>query len=278
MTRSHKPTYDLALSDADYEPWDGQPKRSIVICSHPRSGSTLLGEALYFSGDVGCPLEYLHRGFRPKLAEMWGCLSLEDYVAEMHRRRTGPNGNFAIKLFWQDIEELAHELAPDHFPAPLTCALDEVASDHYQSLAALLARIIPNPTFIHLERRDRVRQAVSASTATQTGLWRSIPGVGPEGTSGSADYDFDQIMATIALSDHCHSHWQRFFGANDISPISLTYENLVDDYDDVTSALLVQLGSITSKAPPHRMRRQSDHNSEAMVHQFLKDYAKRKSP
>ena len=53
--------YDLTLAGADCPRWDGPPRRSILICSHPRSGSTLLGEAIRFAGGLGCPLEYLHR-------------------------------------------------------------------------------------------------------------------------------------------------------------------------------------------------------------------------
>ena len=53
-------TYDLAGPEGDYPEWDGPPRRSIVLCTHPRSGSSLLGEALTFAGGFGCPLEYFH--------------------------------------------------------------------------------------------------------------------------------------------------------------------------------------------------------------------------
>ncbi len=278
MTRSRTPTYDLALPPADYEQWEGPPKRSIVICSHPRSGSTLLGEALYFSGDQGCPLEYLHRGFRPNLAALWGSASLSDYVAQLHRRRTCSNGNFAIKVFWQDLEDVAHEMAPDRFPMPLTSKPNEASPAYYQSLQALFATILPNPIFVYLVRADRVRQAISAITAVQTGLWRSIPGVGRQAPIAPADYDFDRIMAAIALGDHCHGHWRRFFDANSVLPHALTYEDLVGNYEAVVGALLRQLGSASQAAPPRRMQRQADDTNEAMVLQFLGDYAKRTSP
>ena len=113
-----KPIYDLSLSANDFAPWEGSPARSIVICSHPRSGSTLLGEAIHFAGGLGCPLEYLHRGFRPTLAARWQAPDLDTYVAAMHRWRTDPSGTVATKLFWQDVEEIAHERAPDRFPPP----------------------------------------------------------------------------------------------------------------------------------------------------------------
>ena len=50
--------YDLASAAHDYPIWEGLPRRTVLLCTHPRSGSTLLGEALYFAGGLGCPLEY----------------------------------------------------------------------------------------------------------------------------------------------------------------------------------------------------------------------------
>src|ERR1700761_3371165 len=107
--------YDLATAEHDYPARDGAPLRTILICTHPRSGSTLLGEALYFAGGLGCPLEYFHAGFRPALARRWKPRSLSDYIAAAHRWRTDPGGTFAVKLFWRDVRELAAELDPDRF-------------------------------------------------------------------------------------------------------------------------------------------------------------------
>ncbi len=50
--------YDLVRAEADYPEWQGPPRRTLLICTQPRSGSTLLGEALWFAGGLGCPLEY----------------------------------------------------------------------------------------------------------------------------------------------------------------------------------------------------------------------------
>jgi LPS sulfotransferase NodH len=78
-----------------------------LICTHPRSGSTLLGEALYFAGDLGCPLEYFHAGFRPTLAARWGCAGLEDYGRAVHRWRTDPSGTLSVNLNCHDVADKA---------------------------------------------------------------------------------------------------------------------------------------------------------------------------
>lgn len=266
--------YDLALASGDFEHWEGPPHRSILICSHPRSGSTLLGEAIRFAGGLGCPLEYLHRGFRPTIAERWSAPDLGSFVAALHRHRTEPNGVLSIKLFWQDVEEVAHECSPDRFPPPGTRHPETMHERDYRDLLALLGDILPNPEFVHLERQDRVRQAVSAMVAAQTGLWRSIPGVGRQTAVGVAEYDYDRILDMIAFADHSHDHWRGFFAANGVEPYRLTYEELADDFERVVTGLLAALGS-APVPPSRRMRRQSGPTTEAMVLRFLRDHAER---
>ena len=275
MRTTRESTYDLALPSADYPVWEGKPRRAILICSHPRSGSTLLGEALYSAGDLGCPLEYLHRGFRPKLAEAWGQDSLPGYVAQLHRRRTGPDGTLSIKLFWQDVEEIAHEVAPDRFPPPRTLAPEQVSARDYRELAKLLADILPAPEYVYLERGDRVRQAVSTIIAVQTGLWRSIPDVRSQIAAANASYDYDRILAAIAFADYSHGHWKRFFTVNGLSPAGISYEALVGDYSGTIGSLLKRLGSRMTGATAVRLHRQSNASSEGMVLRFLADHAAR---
>lgn len=268
--------YDLALEEGDFAPWEGPPLRSIIICSHPRSGSSLLGEALRFAGGLGCPLEYLHRGFRPALAERWSAQDLTSYMAALQRSRTDANGVFSIKLFWQDLEEVAHETAPDSFPPPRMMDPGEADDAAYHRLLALVARLCPNPEFVYLERRDRIRQAISAVVATQTGLWRSIPGVGRQDPVGSATFDYDRILGMIAFADYSREHWHAFYKANAISPYRLTYEDLIGDYEGTVTALLARLGSATTRPPQPRMQRQGDAASEAMVLRFLQEHAARR--
>src|SRR5947207_3029397 len=107
--------YDLATAGHDHPLWDGLPRRTILICTHPRSGSTLLGEALYFADGLGCPLEYFHAGFRPTFTARWGCADIVDYGRAVHRWRTDMSGIHSVKLFWRDVAELAGQLRPGRF-------------------------------------------------------------------------------------------------------------------------------------------------------------------
>ncbi|GAA0312137.1 Stf0 family sulphotransferase [Sphingomonas oligophenolica] len=266
--------YDLATAGHDYPAWHGAPRRSIVICTHPRSGSTLLGEALYFAGGLGCPLEYFHAGFRPNLAARWGCVGLSDYGRAVHRWRTDASGTLSVKLFWRDVAELAGELDPGRFHDLHQRRPDATSPDTYREIAALIAPLFPAADYIHLLRRDRVRQAVSAAAAVQTGIWRQIPQMSERTGAAAPSFDFAMIERLIGYADFCHRHWRGFFAAIGAAPHRLAYEDLTRDHDAAVKAVFEHLGS-TAAVPPVRMKRQSDARNETMVLRFLRENAAR---
>jgi LPS sulfotransferase NodH len=267
-------TYDLAGASNDCPPWQGKPHRSILICSHPRSGSTFLGEALHFAGGLGCPLEYMHRGFRPVLAKRWEAPDINSYIDALHRYRTDANGTLSIKLFWQDVEEVAHERSPSLFAPVGLNPPGSLNADDYRAFHGLLESMFPNPTFVYLERRDRVRQAVSAVVAAQTAIWRSIPQMGRQEPLQISEYDYDRILGMVAFADYSHDHWRNFFDAAKVEPYCISYEEMAKDHSPAVGNLLKWLGSLAG-VPEPRMRRQSDDRSEAMVLRFLRDHASR---
>jgi len=261
--------YDLSMAQADYPIWNGPPDRTILVCSHPRSGSTLIGETLYAAGGLGCPLEYLHRGFRPNIAARWRAPDLESHVRAMHRFRTDPTGVFSIKLFWRDIEETLVETgvfeeselgqqAPPPDPAQLRRIHDFVRA------------ILPNPAFVHLKRRDRVRQAVSAFIATQTNVFRSLTPA--DRVSRPVVYDYDGILRQLAVADYSNARWTEFFAVCGIEPYRLAYEDLASHYEGAAGSLLAHLGRPIRPAPP-RLQRQATAQSEDFLLRFLRDHA-----
>lgn len=270
------PTYDLATAAADYPPWQGPPLRTVAVCTHMRSGSTLLGEALLQAG-VGVPLEYYHVGFRPNLQARWGAASLDDYVAAVRRHRTAPSGVFGLKLFWMDIEDLAHERDPSGQPPRGGRPPEAMRAADYRRLFELVADIIPQPTttFVQLVRQDRVRQAVSHLTAMRTGRWRSIEGQERDALE-PADYDYERILQIMAVADYSNAHWAGFFGALGVEPYAITYEQLSDDYEAAVGRLLRRLGFPDGQVRAPRMRRQSDAETEAMALRFVKEDAARR--
>jgi len=180
----------------------------------------------------------------------------------------------SVKLFWRDVEDILEELDPSYFEYLRNTPPDSFSPVTYRKIYELLAEIFPNPVFVHLTRRDRVRQAVSTLVATQTNLWRSIPGVGEQSPQREATYDYDQILNLLAFSDYCNAHWKNFLHASGASVHGILYEDLVREYVPTLQKVFEYLGC--ARQPPlPRMRRQSNPVSERMVLRFLKECAER---
>jgi LPS sulfotransferase NodH len=228
--------------------------------------------ALSFAGGLGCPLEYYHAGFRPTAAARWQAPSLTDFAAAVTTHRTDPSGTLSVKLFWRDVAELAIEIDPARF-AFLTESLPaETGVETYRAIADLLGPLFPAPVYIHLFRRDRVRQAISTVAANDTGQWRHIPDIDERESVARPRFDLDRIEKFIGYSDFCHDHWRNFFAAIGATPFVMTYEELAANYDDAVTRVLRFLGS-DGAPPPIRMRRQADEQSEAVVLRFLRERA-----
>jgi trehalose 2-sulfotransferase len=265
--------YDLSTAAHDYPWWQGPPLRSILICTLPRSGSTLLGEAMYFSSGLGCPLEYFHAGFRPDFEARWQTPNLSEFRDAVWRHRTDPSGTLSVKLMWRDVQELAVETDPVLF-VPLT----ETPPQHvpvaiYEAAAELLTGLFPAPTPVHLVRRDRVRQAVSSCIAHDTGQWRAVRDAAMP-RNGEPIYDADAIRHQIGYADHSHAHWRNLLRVMPEPPIAIAYEDLLGDFENSLRDLFRELGH-EGPVPPPRMQRQADARSEMFVRQFLMENAQR---
>lgn len=263
--------YDLASAAYDYPEWDGPPRRTVLLCTHPRSGSTLLGEALYFAGGLGCPLEYFHAGFRPSFARRWDAPDFDSLSAAVRRHRTTPDGTMGVKLFWRDIEEIARDGDPS-LERFADMPPDQVPADYYATLAEHIARLFPNPHFIHLWREDCLRQAVSAVLAVETGRWRSIPGTTQDDAPATAPFEPERLERIMSYSDFCHGHFRNLFAAMGATPHPMIYEALTANYAASVRSVLRHLGSDTEPREP-RMQRQADGKSEAMVLRYLRERA-----
>jgi LPS sulfotransferase NodH len=267
--------YDLGSALADYPVWEGKPSGSLLVCTHLRSGSTLLGEAMYAAGDMGCPIEYFHSGFQPAFMERWGTLDFPSYLDAVYRRRTAPNGTLGVKLFWTDVEDLSISALPGEEarlrgefaakPAPAT----------YLNIFSLLSDLFPNPRFIYLVRRDRLRQAVSLVKAGQTKSFRRIPGIRDSPREKVPEYDYDQIAGCLALGDYCHRHWRELFRVVGIEPYRLYYEDLAGNFPGTLRELYRSLGMPGALIAPPRLERQADRASEEFLLRYLEEDRRR---
>ncbi|NBV25442.1 MAG: hypothetical protein EBS05_26460 [Proteobacteria bacterium] len=259
------------MAEADYPDWEGPPHRTLLLCAHPRSGSTLLGEALHGASGWGCPIEYFHRGFQPTLEKLWGTANFPAYVQAVYRHRTEPSGTLGVKIFWQDIEDLWGQLQTEDPRLLMEALAGPTAAEGYRKIHRFLAALFPNPTFIYLDRQDVVRQAVSAMVATQTGVWRSIPKVQENTPKQEPTYDFERIASGVGYIEHCRHRWEGYFRANQIAAHRVNYESLAGRFEATVRELFTALGRPNAPVPPVRMRRQADRRSEEMLLRFLKE-------
>jgi trehalose 2-sulfotransferase len=231
-----------------------------VVCATPRSGSTLLCQGLAATGVAGIPIEYFNPRWRAALSRDWGCDSeLESYAAALRTRRTSDDGVFGVKLQWHQLETLGKEAGAAH---------------HSRLLEELLGA---RPSYVHLRRDDLERQAVSLWTAEHTGQWtrtdRAAAGV-------RVPYSFagiERCRFRIALDE---LQWLRFFRANGVTPIEVSYEELCRSYEATLMGVIAELipgAESAAAAPAPRLSRMADARSQELLERFQRDLRRRGS-
>lgn len=167
------------------------------MCGYARTGSTLLCNALQATGRLGYAQEYFNA---VALNTAGGAPYPTDPAAqllEIARRGTSANGIYGVKMFADQFDALA--------------GFDWIGA-------------LPNPAFVHLERRDALGQALSQVRAMQTGQWNS-----DQSATRKPRYDEAAILAELARVAGYRARWQMFFARNGIAPLWLTYEDVVTD-------------------------------------------------
>jgi LPS sulfotransferase NodH len=195
---------------------------SFVVCSTPRTGSTMLADALESTGLVGRPREWLGVRFTSEVLPAIGRRGFPDYVVEC-ARSAADSGVFGLKLHWYQGELLLH-------------LLRLMRGTRALSDREVLEASLPDPRFVWLRREDEVAQAVSWWKATATGAWLH---------SGSATsepaFDFAAIDARVRQVRRQTEAWKGWFEANGLAPLRITYEQLVHDPAATTRGVLAFL-------------------------------------
>src|SRR2546422_3118854 len=79
---------------------DINPVVSYMVCSVPRSGSSLLCELLCTTGRAGAPTEFFDPELMEQFSATWQVESLEDYLEALLHKKTSPNGVFGVKVHY----------------------------------------------------------------------------------------------------------------------------------------------------------------------------------
>jgi trehalose 2-sulfotransferase len=198
--------------------------QSYIICTSPRSGSTLLCKLLEATGKSGHPGSHFHQ---PSIAAWLEYYGLSDHpfadplsrltaIFDAARQTgTGTTGMFGLRLqrhsfdfFMQNLETLH----PDH-------------PHDTDRIHAAFGRTL----FIHLTRPNKLDQAISRVIAEQSGLWhKSADGSELERLSAPQTpiYSAARISEHIATLTAYDVQWQAWFDQQGLSPLRVSYDDL----------------------------------------------------
>ncbi|MEZ5715175.1 MAG: Stf0 family sulfotransferase [Paracoccaceae bacterium] len=197
-----------------------------VICTAPRSGSTLLCNLLAATGVAGNPDSHFHEPSLAGWLEAYGLTprpgagerEVLEAVFAAARAEGSRGGMFGLRMQRHSF---------DFFAGRLAVLFPDRAGDRARIEAAF------GPVrFIHLSRGDKVEQAVSFVRARQTGLWHAAPdGSELERLSPPAEprYDARAIAVEVEALTAQDRAWQDWFAREAIAPMRLGYDALAAD-------------------------------------------------
>jgi LPS sulfotransferase NodH/Tfp pilus assembly protein PilF len=210
-----------------------------LICATPRTGSTLLQEALHFTYIAGNPLEYFGLSQQHWMDELKG-ESGDTYIEKVLSSGTTSNGVFGAKILGYQFRPMI-EFLRDHY------------RDHETKLAPFLDKVFPNLRYIWMRRRDKVAQAMSESIAAQTLIWQQVEYNPTKIPAKEPVFDFQNIDEYFKLQEAYDRQWQEFFAQNRITPLILDYEDLASNYLESVYKVLTFL-DLPTNVPIRRPR------------------------
>lgn len=273
-------------------------RTSYLVCATPRSGSTLLCEALTLTGVAGRPVEYFEAMYdtgvprRPtdyfeglraipaadfladqlpaeggEAREALGrAATYRDYLAWVFEAGTTPNGVWGAKLMWGHV---------DHFVAYLRDLREHAGTP----VARMFEQVFPSLSYVRVFRRDRLRQAVSLWRALQTATWRvNRERAGHQrAQKRELRFSFDAIDYLQRQLTVQEAAWDEFFGSNAIEPLTVAYEEMLADFEATVRRVLEHVGASPDEAIPQvlDMAPQADSTSDEWVERYLRGETER---
>lgn len=242
---------------------------SYVICTSPRSGSTLLCKLLAATGKAGCPESYFHN---PSISNWLDNFDLcpQDthtkhdilgFIFDAARTRgTGNTGIFGMRLQRKSFSFFTEQI--------------QILHTGFSNDAERFQAAFGNTLFIHLTRANKLEQAISFVKATQTGLWHIAPdGTEIERLSEPQEpvYDAKEIAKQIANLTALDTAWQDWFFKEKIKPFRITYDALSANPEAVLAQVLEQLGvdKAAAKGIKPRVAKLADATSRVWAERYL---------
>lgn len=183
----------------------GEPVKTIMLATIPRTGSTYLCLRMWSEGVFGAPLEYLNSNFNSSVRRL-SRGTLSEHWRQVKRMRQTPNGVFSYKMFVANYY-LIKDFDPDF--------LQEIAPSYV----------------VYLTREDKVAQAISFARAIQTGLWFA------GADCPQPEYCFEAIHEQEKSIADQEATWEAIFNLTGTAPFRITYEQVLVDCESVIEGL-----------------------------------------
>lgn len=219
---------------------------SYVICTSPRSGSTMLCKLLAATKVAGNPGSLFHKPsvdawLRYYKLEMSAFASrretLDAIVKAAIARGKGETGVFGLRLQRGSLTFFMEQLGYWH-------------PDSRTDLERIEAAFGPT-LFIYLNRDDKIDQAISFIRAEQTGIWhRNADGSDLEVQDVTREngYDPDAIRAQVSEFVEFDYAWRSWFENQSIKPLEVSYDALAREPKKALANILYALGADASIA------------------------------
>ncbi|MDX2110756.1 MAG: Stf0 family sulfotransferase [Verrucomicrobiota bacterium] len=215
-------------------------RKSLIICTTPRSGSTYFANVLQETGLFGAPAEWLHSYC---YNQVLSTLQIPDkgttreFISHLQAfaMKDRTPGIFALKTMWDVFSEFLAEARKERKVQTKSIYDWSLVSDHF-----------PNPRFIFLSRKNKLAQAISYLKATQTGLWHSINleemgGIMP---GHEASFDPYKIRSTLRNFHEQELGWKKLYWLERIQPMEIVYEDFLMAPLETVQAVAKHVGDI----------------------------------
>lgn len=217
----------------------GKAIQSYMICTTPRSGSTLLCKLLAGTNIAGDPDSHFHSSSFNDWLDDYD-LNEADFASRQDALRAIFKAALARGKGDTNVFGLRMQRGSfDHFMQQLERLFPGQMSDVDRIEAAF------GPTlYVHLSRSDRLDQAISRVRAEQTGLWhRNSDGTELERLAPPKEprYDAEAIKRHMVELEALDESWEQWFKREAVEPLRINYVSLSADPQGTLAQVLSTL-------------------------------------
>ena len=175
-------------------------KKTLLLCSTPRSGSHFLASIIASIDYLGKPFEYFHESHLKVWKKDLEAKSVPNILEYLIRKRTSPFGIFSVKAHWEQLKWFNKKF-------PVT------------------TKKLNLQNYLFIERKDLLEQAISLEIAFQSKAFISMA----EPASVELNYSRRRINKHISQFQEKYNEWEKYFNNINIDPCRINYEDLVKD-------------------------------------------------